>query len=161
MARLTRADLLVTGVRRLASHVAGLDRFHALQVVEYGLQAPETASGKRSDFLSCFGHVVLPFFTVSVLFCRVGADRITVCRIRSAAKSPARCTDLSAESNMSLLRSLLAADLVDHALDCSAHAAGRAVAKIACLRFGFTDAAYDAQPVYVRTHSVSVRETAT
>src|SRR5256885_10262755 len=86
MAGLARADLLVTGVRRPAAHVAGLDRIHALEVVEYGLQTPETASGKSRYFLSCVDHVVSPFFADGVLFCRVEADRITVCRIRSAAK---------------------------------------------------------------------------
>src|SRR5258706_16464671 len=86
MARLARAHLLVTGVRRLAAHVAGLDRIHALEFVEYGLQAPETAAGKSGDFLPCIGHVVLPFFSVSVLFCRVEAGHLTVCRNRSAAE---------------------------------------------------------------------------
>src|SRR5207247_7747317 len=86
MARLARADLLVTGVGRLAAHVTGLDRIHAPEVVEYGLQAPETASGKSGELLRCVGHVVLPFFAVSVLFCRIEADQITVCRIRAAAK---------------------------------------------------------------------------
>src|SRR5205809_7986162 len=89
MARLARADLLVTGVHRLAAHITGLDRIHAPEVVEYGLQAPETASGKSGEFLLCVGHVVLPFFAVSVLFCRIEADQITVCRIRAAAKSGA------------------------------------------------------------------------
>src|SRR5258706_15706813 len=86
MAGFPRADLLVTGVRRPAAHVTGLHRIHALEIVEYGLQAPETASGKSGDFLPCIGHVVLPFFSVSVLFCRVEAGHFTVCRIRSAAK---------------------------------------------------------------------------
>src|SRR5436190_20848195 len=87
MARLARADLLVTGVHRLAAHITGLDRIHAPEVVEYGLQAPETASGKSGELLLCVGHVVLPFFAVSVIFCRSEADQITVCRIRAAAKS--------------------------------------------------------------------------
>src|SRR5256885_14948368 len=86
MARLARADLLVTGVRRLAAHVTVLDRIHAPEIVEYSLQAPETASGKSGEFLLCFGHVVSPFFAVSVLFCLIEAFPITVCRIPSCAQ---------------------------------------------------------------------------
>src|SRR5438552_17316033 len=115
VARLARADLLVTGIHRLTAHVTGLDRLDALQVVEYGLQAPETASGKSGDFLPCVGHVIFPFFALSVLFCRVEADHHSmpnsVCG--QARRSPYRPSE---ESNMSLLRSLLAAALVAHAL---------------------------------------------
>src|SRR5882762_8201275 len=71
MARLARADLLVRGVRCPAAHATGLDGIHALEIVEDGFQAPETASGKSGDFLLCDGHVVSPFFAIGVLFCRV------------------------------------------------------------------------------------------
>src|SRR3981189_831038 len=68
VAGLARADLLVAGVCRLSPRVAGLDRFHALEVVEYGFQAPETASGKSGDFLSCVGHVVCLFLRLACYF---------------------------------------------------------------------------------------------
>src|SRR5258705_12019999 len=68
VAGLARADLLVAGVCRLSPHVAGLDRFHALEVVEYGLQAPETASGQSGDFLPCVGHVVCLFLRLACYF---------------------------------------------------------------------------------------------
>src|SRR5258708_35110780 len=106
MARLARADLLVTGVRRPAAHVTGLHRIHALEIVEYGLQAPETASGQSGDFLPCVGHVVSPFFAVGVLFCRVNADHVTACRIRSSGQAPRVPYRAPERFNMSLLRSL-------------------------------------------------------
>src|SRR2546429_5968568 len=60
----------------------------------------------------CVGHVVSPFFAVGVLFCRIKADHIiTVCRIRSAGQARRVRYRPSEESNMSLLRSLLAAEI--------------------------------------------------
>src|SRR5437899_476453 len=123
MAGLPRADIRVSRVRRPATHVTGLNRIHSLEIVEYGLQAPETASGKSGDFLPCVGHVVSPFFAVGVLFCRIKADHITVCRIRSAGQARRVRYRPSEESNMSLLRSLLAAALLAQALPCAAQQA--------------------------------------
>src|SRR5256885_10678042 len=155
MAGFPRADLLVTGVRRRAAHITRLDRIHALEVVEYGLQAPETASGKSGDFLHCLGHIVLPFFAVGVLFCQIEADRITVCRIRSAAKPGARCLRVPEESNMSLPRGLLAAALLVHALACAGQqpAPGQAVATFAGGCFWCMEPPYHALPGVISTTS--------
>src|SRR5689334_125280 len=46
VARGAAAYFLVRGIGRLAPHVAGLDGFHALQLVVDGLQAPEAAPGQ-------------------------------------------------------------------------------------------------------------------
>src|SRR5215467_1167776 len=56
-----RADLRIGRVRGLPAHVSGLDRFHAPQIVEYRLQAPEASASKRRDFLCRVNHVVAFF----------------------------------------------------------------------------------------------------
>src|SRR5712692_3052296 len=68
VAGIPRADVLVARVRRPSSHIAGFDRLHALQVVVYGFQAPEAASGESGDFLARVGHVVCLFSRIACYF---------------------------------------------------------------------------------------------
>jgi hypothetical protein len=43
------ANVVVGGLGRLSAHVARFDRFDALQLVEYRLEAPEATSGEGRD----------------------------------------------------------------------------------------------------------------
>src|SRR5205085_8899699 len=51
MAAAPRAHLVVVGIRGLAPHVTGLDRLHALELVEDRLEAPEAAAGERRNLI--------------------------------------------------------------------------------------------------------------
>jgi hypothetical protein len=50
VARAPAADVVVRGIRVAASGVAGIDRFHTGELVEYRLEAPEAASAEHGDF---------------------------------------------------------------------------------------------------------------
>src|SRR5260221_5089389 len=117
--------------------------------------APGTGSKLRPGwrFPSLGWSCGLPFFTVSVLFCRIEADHITVCRIRVRGQARDASYRLSEESKMSLLRRLLAAVLAVHALTCSAQPAGPAVATFAGGCCWCMEAPYDAFPGRIYTTS--------
>src|SRR5260221_6993420 len=115
--------------------------------------APGTGSKLRPGwrFPSLGWSCGLPFFTVSVLFCRIEADHITVCRIRVRGQARDASYRLSEESKMTLLRTLLAAVLAVHALTSSAHPAGPAVPTLAGGCFWCMEPPYDALPRVVST----------
>src|SRR5262249_17952275 len=68
VASFSRADLLVRRVDGPPTHIAGLHRFHALHIVEHGLQAPETSPGKRRYVHRCITHVVCLFSPMACYF---------------------------------------------------------------------------------------------
>src|SRR5262249_9777645 len=93
MARGAGADLLVSGVGRVAAGVAGHDALDAAQVLEDGLQAPEATAAQRrllffAVFLHFFVHCRPPFLPPA----RFRVKRFLgtpVCRRRSCRGSPA------------------------------------------------------------------------
>ena len=94
MAGLARADLCVGRVRRLPAHVPGLDRRHPLQIVEHGLQAPETSSGEGRD-------LPLPLSVISLrLFSRWRANlsRLRPTSLQYAAWATSQVKTPSADS---------------------------------------------------------------
>src|SRR5260221_7284169 len=117
--------------------------------------APGTGSKLRPGwrFPSLGWSCGLPFFTVSVLFCRIEADHITVCRIRVRGKARDASNRLPEESKTSLFRRLPAAVLAVHALTCSAQPAGPAVATFAGGCFWCMEPPYDPLPGVISTTS--------
>jgi hypothetical protein len=58
MAGVPAADLAVTGIRDMPADIAALDVAYSQHIVENRLDAPETATRERRDFL---GHRIVSF----------------------------------------------------------------------------------------------------